>query len=49
MNDKSIYESAKIASDYTVKCIENTIEDESHWYGTKFETALKDLIAMLGL
>ncbi len=49
MQDKTLLDSARIASEFTVKCIENTIEDESHWYGTKFETALPDLIAMLEL
>ena len=40
----SIYESAKLAADYTVKCIENTLDDEeNHWYGVKFETALRFL------
>ncbi len=47
MNDKSVYEAAKIAGDYTVKCILNTQGDEDHWYGAKFETALRDLIDML--
>ena len=47
MNDKSIYESAKIAADYTVKCIINTQGDADHWYGAKFETALGDLMKML--
>ena len=47
MNGKEIFEAAKIAADYTVKCIENTQGDESHWYGAKFETALRDLIDML--
>ena len=47
MNDKTPEESAKIAADYTVKCIENTQDDPTHWYGVKFETALKDLIMML--
>lgn len=47
MHDKSKFDAVKIASDYTVKCIENTIDDKSHWYGTKFETAIKDLVAML--
>ncbi|MBQ3643581.1 MAG: pyridoxamine kinase [Candidatus Riflebacteria bacterium] len=47
-NGKSDFESAKIAADYTVKCIENTIEDSNHWYGAKFETAIPDLIKMLG-
>ena len=47
MNDKSVYESAKIAADYTVKCIINTQGDADHWYGAKFETALGDLVKML--
>ena len=47
MNDKDIYEAAKIAADYTVKCIINTQGDADHWYGAKFETALRDLMDML--
>ena len=47
MNDKNVYEAAKIAADYTVKCIINTQGDKDHWYGAKFETALGDLINML--
>ena len=47
MNDKSVYESAKIAADYTVKCIINTQGDADHWYGAKFETALGDLMKTL--
>ena len=47
MNDKGMYGSAKIAADYTVKCIENTQGDPDHWYGAKFETALGDYIGML--
>ena len=47
MNDKTIFEAAKIAADYTVKCIINTQGDKEHWYGAKFETALGDLINML--
>lgn len=47
MHDKSKFDAVKIASDYTVKCIENTVDDDSHWYGTKFETAIKDLVAMI--
>ena len=44
LNDKSVFNAAKIAADYTVKCIENTQGDPTHWYGVKFETALEDLI-----
>ena len=47
MNDKSLLEAAKIAADYTVKCIINTQGDSEHWYGAKFETALRDLMDML--
>ena len=47
LNDKDIFEAAKIAADYTVKCIINTQGDADHWYGAKFETALRDLMDML--
>lgn len=47
MNGKTVFASAKIAADYTVKCIENTQDDTDHWYGVKFETALADLMNML--
>lgn len=47
MNNKDIFEAAKIAADYTVKCIINTQGDADHWYGAKFETALPELIDML--
>ena len=42
------FEAAKLAADYTVQCIENTLGDESHWYGVKFETALPMYIEALG-
>ena len=48
MNDKSVYDAAKIAADYTVKCIINTQGDADHWYGAKFEPVLRELIDMLG-
>ena len=47
MRGKSMIDAAKVAADYTVKCIENTQDDPSHWYGVKFETALGDLFRML--
>lgn len=47
LRGKTVYGSAKIAADYTYKCIENTIGDESHWYGVKFETAIPYLIKFL--
>lgn len=47
LNGKTAYEAAQIAADYTVQCIKNTQGDPDHWYGVKFETALKDLMANL--
>lgn len=47
VNGKTAEDSAKIAADYTLKCIENTQGDPDHWYGVKFETALTDLIEMI--
>ena len=44
-NGNDAYTSAKIAADFTVRCIENTIGDEKHWYGVKFETMIPELIA----
>ena len=44
MRGKSAYEAAGIAAEYTVRCIENTVGDESHWYGVKFEPVLPYLI-----
>ncbi len=48
MNGKNVEQSARIAADYTVRCIQNTQGDASHWYGVKFETALPDLMKMIG-
>ena len=47
LRDFSEYDSARIAADYTVRCIENTMGDKTHWYGVKFETAIPDLLDML--
>lgn len=44
LNGKSVFEAAGIAADYTVSCIENTIDDSEHWYGVKFEPLLPELI-----
>lgn len=49
VNDKSAVEAAKIAADFTLSCIENTIDDKSHWYGVKFEPMLGKLIKALGI
>ena len=47
MRGKNTYEAAKIAADYVVECMKATALEENHWYGAKFETALKTLIEML--
>lgn len=44
---KSAYDAAVIAADYVVECIKATIDDESHWYGAKFEPVLGKLINSL--
>ncbi len=38
---------AALAADYTLRCIENTVGDEGHWYGVKFEEALPWLLSRL--
>ncbi len=47
LRGKSITESARIAADYTLKCIIKTKEHPDHWYGVTFEPVLPDLIAEL--
>lgn len=47
LQDKSLKEAVRIASDFVCKAIENTCTAPAHWYGVKFETALPDLIRML--
>jgi pyridoxine kinase len=47
MRGFSAFEAAGIASEYTVRCIENTVDDDSHWYGVKFEPVLPYLIKVL--
>ena len=47
LRGKSAYDAAVIAADYTVKCIENTVDDPDHWYGVKFEPVLPALIDAL--
>ncbi|MBO4453292.1 MAG: pyridoxamine kinase [Clostridia bacterium] len=48
MNGFDEYDSARIAADYTLSCIEKTFGDENHKYGVKFELAIPELIKMLG-
>ena len=47
--EKGVYESARIASDFTYRCIQCTAAEPAHWYGVKFERALPELMQMLGI
>ncbi len=47
MHEKTAYESAKIAADYTLECIKETVKHEGHWYGAAFEPVIPKLIEML--
>ncbi len=44
LNNKGLKESVKISMDFVLESIENTLDDEAHWYGVKFEKAIKNLI-----
>ncbi len=44
MQGRSVYKAASIAADFVVECIIKTLDDDSHWYGVKFEKALPMLI-----
>lgn len=47
MHGKTVPEAARIAADYTLACIKNTLNDPDHWYGVKFEPVLGELIEAL--
>lgn len=47
MHGKTVPEAARIAADYTLACIKNTLDDPDHWYGVKFEPVLWELIEAL--
>ena len=42
---RETFEAAKIAADFTVACMRNTMGDDKHWYGVKFEPCLSILTA----
>ena len=44
MNGKSAIDSAKISANYVVECIKDTLTEDNHWYGAKFEPSLYKLI-----
>lgn len=47
MAGQTLFEACKTASNFVLESMINTQGDESHWYGVKFETALKSLINTL--
>ena len=48
MRGISLYDSLKLAADYTRECIRITMDDkEKHWYGVKFEEAIPYLLKEL--
>ena len=44
---KAPLDAGKIASEFTLRAIEETFQNPAHWYGVKFETALPYLIELL--
>lgn len=44
---KTEYCAAQIASEFTLRSIQNTMDAPAHWYGVKFETALPYLMEIL--
>lgn len=47
MRGKSAYDAARIAADFTLLCIKETLKEPEHWYGVKFEPVLGKLITAL--
>ena len=47
MGGKSMEEAADVAAKFVCRCVDNTVSDPNHWYGTKFETAIPYLIELL--
>lgn len=47
LRGKEAFDAARIAADYTLRCIEITRTDPDHWYGVKFEPVLPDYIQAL--
>lgn len=44
LETNDLFYSAKMAAEFVVKCINNTINDENHWYGVKFEPILAEFV-----
>lgn len=48
LNGHSTQDSARIAADFTLLSIKETVKNPAHWYGVKFETVLGEYIKMIG-
>jgi pyridoxine kinase len=44
---KGAYEAARIAAEYTLECIKETVKLDGQWYGAAFELAVPKLIELL--
>jgi len=44
---KSLMDAARLAGEFTAKCVAETKSAPVHWYGIQFEPFLADLIRML--
>ncbi len=49
LRKQSVYDAAAIAADFTVACIRATLDDDSHWYGVKFQKVLPKLVERVNL
>jgi pyridoxine kinase len=47
MRGHDILDAASIAADFVAETIRQTMGDESHWWGVKFEKALPYLISRM--
>lgn len=47
MRSKSAKDAARIAADFVCDCIRNSVGDQDHWYGAKFEPMLPKLVEAL--
>ncbi len=49
VNGRSLFDAARIAADYTVRCIEYSQDIPGHAYGAAFEPVIPELIDLAGL
>ena len=49
MNNMSVEDALKVAVEYTLECIDITVNEENHnWYGVNFELAIPKYLQLLG-